>query len=91
MPLHIPIYVNNQEVCTVHIGRDAPLVDGDPYYPYIVTMHEYPQTLYPGRPRRYTPNWGLGVEFVHKRSDGVLKCLSRALEALEGIEKATST
>lgn len=91
MPLHIPVYLNDREIEVVHIGRTGPIDPAEDFYHYIVTTHEYPQTMYEGKPRRYTPNWDVGVPFTHKYSDGALKCLSRALEALEGIEKAGST
>lgn len=91
MPLHVPVYVNDREITTIHISRLDNFDLSNPESTYIVTTHELPQTMYEGKPRRYTPNWGVGVQFTHKYSDGALKCLSRALVALEGIEKAEST
>lgn len=84
MPLHVEIKTNGHPIETVHIGRTEPLTGADVEHQYKVTTVEFPQTLWEGKPRKYTPNWEAGVRFGHVYSDGALVCVRKALEALEG-------
>jgi hypothetical protein len=82
MPLHIEIKVNEKDIETIHIGRMDRLDDPDSVYEYMVTTEEYPQTMYEGKKRVYSPNFNVGTKFTHRYSDGVRICIMKALEAL---------
>lgn len=83
MPLHIPVYVNYREIGALHIGRADNRHLENTESTYLVTAHEYPQTMYEGKTRKWTPDWSRGVEFEHTYAEGALVCLRKAIDALE--------
>jgi hypothetical protein len=82
MPVHVEIKINERELETIHIGRMDRLGDHDAIYTYVVTTVEYPQSMYEGKPREYSPNFDKGVKFQHRYSDGNRVCVMKALQAL---------
>lgn len=82
-PIHVPVFINRREIGAIHIGRADNRHLENAESTYVVTVKEYPQTVYEGKERKWTPNWDSDVEFTHTYSDGVLVCLRKAIEALE--------
>jgi hypothetical protein len=68
MPIHIPIYVNDKLIKTYHIGRFEGFADPDSINKYIIAQDK--------------ETWGDGVEFTHRYGDGIDKCISKGLDAI---------
>ena len=82
MPLNVEIRLNGKFIDIIHIGRRERLTGLDEEYTYVVTDKEYPQTLWEGKPRSYSPNFEGGIEFTHRYSDGARICVMKALQAI---------
>ena len=76
MPIHVDIRINDENVRTVHIGREQDLVGKDEVHQYRITT---------GTINTRADWWDLdSVTFEHKYSDGVEVCVRKGLEALYG-------
>ena len=76
MPIHVDIRINDENVRTVHIGREQDLVGKDEVHQYRITTGTVST-----RADWWDPD---SVTFEHKYSDGVEVCVARGLEALYG-------
>lgn len=83
MPLHIPVYVNYEEIGALHIARLDNRHLENAESTYVVSIKEFPQTQHEGKSRKWTPNWDSDIEFTHTYADGALVCLRKAIDALE--------
>lgn len=75
MPVHVDIRVNDDTPIRLHIGRVDPLRPDRTEYEYLVVEAYEPDRMVP---------WGEGVRFEHTYDDGLLVCVQKALEALNG-------
>ena len=76
MPIHVDIRINDENVRTVHIGREDDFSGNDGIHKYRITTGTINT-----RVDWWDPD---SVTFEHKYSDGVEVCVAKGLEALYG-------
>lgn len=75
MPLHVPIYINEKVIETLHIGRLEGGSHPDDLNTYCAVLGQEPTSLH---------EWlDYGASFLHRYGDGATVCVRKALEALE--------
>lgn len=73
MPLHIEARINERRIGVLHIGRVEELRDQHTEYTYKVVLG-----ITPDEP----VEWGTGITFTHRYSDGAWVCVAKAVDAL---------
>lgn len=73
MPVHVRIYINNEEIKTLHIGRIDGGMAADSLNTYKVVSGARPSTV---------EEWLDGETFEHRYGDGVEICVGKAIDAL---------